>query len=95
MVQTGLGEKNIFMQVDHMQLADIHHKSYGYFGLTSIGNVVNSLPNPLIVSYILNLATSAHEVKNLYDRVRSYRIAKAIEGSITITCHNKLRLHCW
>ena len=65
MVQTGAGANNIFMHVEHIQLADIHHQSHGYFGLAGIINV----SNPLAVSDLLNLATIAQEVKNLYDRI--------------------------
>ena len=63
MVETGTGAENIFRQVEHIQLADIHHQARGCFGPTGIGNVVNFLPNPLVVSDILNLATNAQEVK--------------------------------
>ena len=30
MVQTGSGEKNIFMQVEHIQLSDIHHQAHAF-----------------------------------------------------------------
>ena len=50
MVQTGADENNIFRVVYQIQLEDIHHQSHGYFGLIRIGNVVSTLPNPLVVS---------------------------------------------
>ena len=65
MVETGAGTNNIFRQVDHIQLSDIHHQAYGYFGLTGIVNVVNVLPKPLVVSALLDLFTSAQEVQKI------------------------------
>ena len=79
-VQTGSGAKNIFRQVEQIQFADIQHQSDGYFVLTGIVNIVNSLPNLLVVSALLNLSTSAQEVQNFYDRACSDMIAKEIEG---------------
>ena len=44
---------------------------------------MNFLPDPLVLSALLNLATSAQEVKIFYDRVLSYMISKGfIEGVI-------------
>ena len=93
MVQTDAGSKNIFRQVEQIHIVDIHHQAHVYFGLTIIGNVVNDLPNPLVLSVILNLDTTSQEVQNLYDRVRSDMISKIIGGSITNTYIKKLRLH--
>ena len=59
--------------------------AHGYFGLTEIVNFVYVLPNPMGVSALINLATSAQEAHNLCDRVLSNVIAKAIEVSITKT----------
>ena len=51
MVDTGTGAKNLFRQVDQIQIADMHHQAHGYFGLIGLGNVGNKvLPNPLILS---------------------------------------------
>ena len=80
MVDNGVGTNNIFRQVEHIQISDIHHQAYGYFGLMGIVNFVSVLPNPLVLSAILNLFTSAQEVKTFYDRVCSDILAKSIEG---------------
>ena len=93
MVEIDAGTKNIFRQVDHIQLADIHHQAHGYFGLTGIGNFVNVLPNSLLVSALLNLSTSAQELQHFYHRLRSDMINKSIWGSISNTYIKKLRLH--
>ena len=59
----------------------MHHQEHGLFGLLGIVNVVNKIiPNHLVVSALQNLANNAQEVHNFYDRVRSYMIAKAIDG---------------
>ena len=72
----------------------MHHQAHGYFGLLGIVNVgSNVLTNPLIVSDLQNLSGSAHQVQNLYDRVRSYMIAKAINGSIINTYIKKIKVH--
>ena len=77
MVHTGAGANNIFWQVYHIQILDMHHKSHGYFGLIVIGNVVNlALLNPQVVSALQNLAISEQEVQIFYDRVRSDMISK-------------------
>ena len=70
MVKTGASANNIFRQVEQIHIEYIHHQAHGYFGLVGILNAVNTLLNPLVVSYILNLATSSQEVHNFYDRVR-------------------------
>ena len=59
MVETGAGSNNIFRQVEYIKISDIHHQAHGYFLLTGIVNVINFHPNPLLVSDILNLSTSA------------------------------------
>ena len=56
MVETGAGKKNIFRQIYQIPIEDIYHQANGYFGLTSIVNVVIPLPNHLVVSAILNLS---------------------------------------
>ena len=58
MVEIGAGTNNIFRQVEHIQLSDTHHQAHGYFVLMGIVNVVNILPNTLVVSDLLNLFTS-------------------------------------
>ena len=55
-------------------------------------NVVNILPNILVISALLNLFTSSQEVHKFYDKVRSDMIAKVIEGSIKNIYLKKLRL---
>ena len=55
MVEIDIGAKNIFIVVEQIWLADIQEQAYGYFGLLGIGNVVDSLPIPLTVSYLTNL----------------------------------------
>ena len=72
----------------------MHHQEHGLFGLLGIVNVVNKiLPNHLVVSALQNLANNAQEVHNFYDRVRSYMIAKEIEGSMANNYLKKLGLH--
>ena len=72
----------------------MHHQAHGYFGLLGIVNVgSNVLTNPLIVSDLHNLSGSAPQVQNLYDRVRSYMITKAINGSIINTYIKKIKVH--
>ena len=79
MVETGAGANNIFRQVDQIQISDVHHQEYGYFGLIGIVNVVNKvLPNSLVVSDIQNLSGSAQDVQKLYYRLRSDMIDKSI-----------------
>ena len=94
MVLTGAVANNIFRQLDQIQIAYIHHQSHCYFGLIGIGNVGNNvLTKPLLAPSPINLATSAQEVQNLYDRVHSYMIYKAVEELITKTYLNNIRLH--
>ena len=80
MVVTATVPKNIFSLVVQIHLTDIHHQGHGYFVLTGIGNVIFILPNHLAVSALTNLATGAIEVKKFNDKVRSYIIAKKVEG---------------
>ena len=80
MVETGTGANNIFRQVEQIQLADIYHQTYEYFGQTFIVNVLNVLPNPLVVPDIIILSTSEQEVQKLYDKVSSDMIVKPIAG---------------
>ena len=84
---------NIFRQGEQIQISDIHHQAHGYFGLLGIGNVVNILPDPLVVSSLRNLSNNTQEVQNLYTRVSSDMISKSIEVSITKTYLKKIRLH--
>ena len=78
MVRTGAGNKNIFSQVDQINIADMHIQSFGYFVLQVIVNINQVLPNPIVVSYLQNLPNTIYEVENFYDRVRSDMIAKAV-----------------
>ena len=39
MLDTGAGEKNIFSQVEQLQISDMHTQAFGYFGLKGIGSV--------------------------------------------------------
>ena len=94
MVETGTGERNIYKLVEQVQFEYIHHQAHVYFGIKVIGNVWNHfLPNPLVVSSLQKLSKNSQKVQIFYDRVRSYIIDKAIEGSITNTYINKIRLH--
>ena len=79
MVGTAAGPKNISRRVDNIQIADIHYQYNGYFVLLGIGNSGNNfLPNPLVVSYLKNLAVDIQQVHHFYDRVSSYMISKSI-----------------
>ena len=66
--------------------------------MLGIGNYVAPLPIPLIVSDLTHLSenygTSSVEIKIIFDRMRLDMIAKSIEGQITKTYLNKLRLCC-
>ena len=78
--------QNNFRQVKNIQIADIHYHAHGYFGLIGIGNIGNnSLPNPLVVSDLKNLAGDLRQVQNFYERVVSDMTAKANMSSITKT----------
>ena len=78
MVRTCAGKKNIFSQVDQINIADMHIQAFGYFVLQVFVNINQVLPNPLVVSSPQNLSNTIYEVQNFYDRVRSDMIAKAI-----------------
>ena len=94
LVDTGSGKNKIFWRVYHIQIAYMHHETHGYFRLIGIGNLGNQiLPNPFGVLALQNLDNYPQEVQNFYDRVRSDTTANEIEGSITKTDINKLRLH--
>ena len=58
MVETSAGDKNIFCQVENIQIADMQVQAFIYFGLGVIGNVNQFLPNPLFVSALQNLANN-------------------------------------
>ena len=54
MVDTGVGTKNIFRQI---QISYMHHLSHGHFGLQGIANVGNQvLLNPLVVSALKQIS---------------------------------------
>ena len=94
MVDTDASTKNIFRQVEQIQIADMHHQGHGYFGLLDIGNFGNQvLPNPLVVSDLQNPEKNAQDLQNLYDRVRSDIKPKEIEGPIKKTYITKLRIN--
>ena len=77
MVEADAGTNNTLRQLEQIQLAGIHHKSHGCFGLLVIGNVVNlALLNPQVLSALQNSAISEQEVQIFYDRVRSDMISK-------------------
>ena len=44
MVVTSAYANNIFRKVEKIQIADMHHQAFGYFGLQEIGNVNQVLP---------------------------------------------------
>ena len=68
MVQTGAGTNNIFMMLNQAKIEDIHHHTHEYVGLLGIGNVgSNLLTNSLVALDLLNLSSSAQEVRNFYD----------------------------
>ena len=98
MLGTASGANNIFREVEQIQLEEIKNQTHGYFGLTGVVNVVAPLPNHLTVSALIHLSdgteTKEIEIQNVFDRVCSDIIAKAIEGSIYKTSLKKLRLHC-
>ena len=58
MVQTGAVANNIFRLVEQINITDIHHKEFGYFGLQGIVNIDIELPNPLILPALLKLSNS-------------------------------------
>ena len=81
MVNNTYSNKNVFWQVDQIDIEDMHLKSQGYFLLEGIWNVRVDLPEPLIVTDLQNLANgSVLEVDNLHDRVNSDIIFKETEG---------------
>ena len=93
MVDNDADAKNIFWKVEQIQIVDMHHQPYGYFGLIGIGNVVNQIfKKPFVVSTLQNLDNDAQEVKIFYYGVISYIIAKSVEASITNTSLKKPRL---
>ena len=55
MIDNGTGAKNIFRQVEQIQIVYMHTQSFGYFGLQGIRNVNQALTEPLEVSYLQNL----------------------------------------
>ena len=59
MINTGTGEKNIFSQVGQIRIADVHTQAFGYFGMQVIGNLKQSLLDPLEVSALLKLSNDA------------------------------------
>ena len=72
---------------------DINSQDQWYFILEGIENVQPELPDPLKLSVLQNLADgNACKIVNLHDRVHSDIIDKSIEGSITNTSLNKLRI---
>ena len=59
MVDAGKCSKNIFIQVEQIQIVDMHHQAHGYFVLLGIGIVkIQFLPNPLEVSDIKPFANN-------------------------------------
>ena len=83
MVKTGVGDKNIFCQVEHIQIENMKFQEFGYFGLQGIGTVSAAPPIPLVVSDIQKLSKNQQEIQKIHDGVCSYMIDNTIEGSIT------------
>ena len=52
MIYTGVGKNNIFSQVEHIQMVDMHTQEFEYFVLKGIVNVNQALPDPMVVSEI-------------------------------------------
>ena len=90
--------KKHFRVVEHIWIEEIQEQSHGYFGLIGIGNDIDNITSPLRVSPLTHLfdndGTQANEIHNVYDRVRSDMIVKAIKGSTKKTSLKILRLHC-
>ena len=64
MLYTGEYAKDIFREVEQIQISDIHHQAHGYFRMLGIGNVVNQvISNPLVVSAIQKLDSNVQEVQ--------------------------------
>ena len=84
-VGTVSGQNNIFRVIKKINLADIYQQARGYFGLMGIRNIdISPLTSLLEVSVLKSLADiDVIEIQNVYYRVSSDMIAKAIEGSIT------------
>ena len=65
--------------------------------MSEIGNVIDPLPRPFNVSTLTHLSNNngnqANDIQHFYDRERSYITENTIEGSITKTSIQKLRLH--
>ena len=93
MEHTGAGDKKIFLKVDQIHIADMNIQAHDCFGLIGNRNFNTPLKKPLVVKDLQNLAINTKEVKNFFYRVQSYMITKAIEGLITRTSLNKIRLH--
>ena len=67
-----LVQRTYFLQVEQIQISDMHHQAHGYFLLLCIVNVVNKvIPDPLLVSSLQKLSKNEQEVQYFYDRVRS------------------------
>ena len=80
--KNGTSTNIMFKVVEKIHIAYTHHQAFGYFGLKGIGNIDIVLPKPLVLSSLLNLATSNQEAQTFYDRVHPYMIDKAIDVSI-------------
>ena len=92
-VNTSTVANNIFRLVEQILLGDIQNQSHEYFGLQGIGNVNQVMPKYLIVSALTPLSGSnVILIQHFNYRVQSDVIAKAIEGQITNTNLEKLRI---
>ena len=93
MVTTVAKNKNIFHQEEQISLTYMHKQSWGYFGLEIIVCVIQPISDPLISQDLANIAISEKEEQNLFGRVCSDTISKAIEDSVKNTFFNKLSTH--
>ena len=94
MLETASGTNNIFRQIEHIQISDIHYQAHGYFGMIGIKNVGDyALTDPLIVSNIQILNDNPQQVQNLYVNMNPDMIYKTIKGSIKNISIKKLRIN--
>ena len=63
---------NIFRHVDQTKISDMHTQAFGYVGMQGIGNVDQSLPDPLIVSILQNLDNNEQGKKNRWQGALIY-----------------------
>ena len=93
MEKTEAVNKNTCLQLKQIYITDTKTQAWVYFVLKIMGNITQAIPDPLTALYLVNIASTAIEEQNLFDRFLAKIISKAIEGSITNTLLKKLRLH--